>query len=196
MLDMIFLDSATDWYSRGEVDLALDWNDMGGLTTFQWHWHAPKGGASFYADNTTFDLANAVTTEDISQKPLSEIEAMYENGTISEECYLLVKDIDLISGYLEELQEADVTVLWRPLHEASGGWFWWGAAGKDAYLWLYRLMFERQTYYHQLNNLIWVWNGQNADWYPGDDYCDIAGTDIYADQHNYSAQTAQFKKNS
>jgi beta-mannanase len=23
-------------------------------------------------------------------------------------------------------QDAGVTVLWHPLHEASGGWFWWG----------------------------------------------------------------------
>jgi mannan endo-1,4-beta-mannosidase len=194
MLDFIFCSPASDWHSTGEVDLALDWNKKGGLTTFQWHWHAPKGGASFYTEKTSFDLSKAVTTQNISRKPLSEIKAMYEAGTITEETYLMVRDIDAISGYLAQLEDAGVTVLWRPLHEASGGWFWWGAAGEDSYLWLYRLMFDRQTYYHELNNLIWVWNGQDADWYPGDEFCDIIGTDIYADKHNYSAQTAQFKK--
>lgn len=194
MLDFIFCSPASDWHSTGEVDLALDWEAKGGLTTFQWHWHAPKGGASFYTEKTTFDLAKAVTTEDISRKPLSEVKAMYEAGKISEECYLMVRDIDAISGYIDQLQDAGITILWRPLHEASGGWFWWGAAGSDAYLWLYKLMFDRQTYYHQLNNLIWVWNGQGQDWYPGDEYCDIVSTDIYADKHNYNAQTAQFMK--
>ncbi len=194
MLDFIFCSPASDWHSTEEVNLALDWNEKGGLTTFQWHWHAPKDGASFYSSKTTFDLSKAVTTEDISRKSLDDIKSMYDAGTISEECYLMVRDIDVISGYLEQLQEAGVTVLWRPLHEASGGWFWWGAAGEDAYLWLYKLMFDRQTYYHNLNNLIWVWNGQDAGWYPGDAYCDIASTDIYADKLNYNAQTAQFKK--
>jgi mannan endo-1,4-beta-mannosidase len=55
-------------------------------------------------------------------------------------------------------------------------------------------MFERQTNYHKLNNLIWVWNGQDQDWYPGDEYCDIAGTDIYAEKRSYSALPDQFMK--
>jgi Cellulose binding domain./Carbohydrate binding module (family 6)./Glycosyl hydrolase family 26. len=194
LLDFIFLSPASDWYSREEVNLALEWSQMGGLVSIQWHWHAPKGGASFYTERTSFDLSKAVTSLDISRKPLDEIKAMYEAGTISEECYLLVRDIDVISGYLKELEAAGVTVLWRPLHEASGGWFWWGAKGKEPYLWLYRLMFDRQTYYHQLNNLIWVWNGQSADWYVGDEYCDIAGLDIYAEKHSYSVLPDEFMK--
>lgn len=194
MLDFIFCDPASDYQSSEEVNIAKEWDKMGGLTTFQWHWHAPKGGASFYTKDTTFDLSKAVTDLDISQKSLEEIKALYQAGTISEECYLIVRDIDVISGYLDQLQKEDVTVLWRPLHEASGGWFWWGAAGADAYQWLYKLMFERQTYYHKLNNLIWVWNGQDQDWYPGDEYCDIVGTDIYAEKHSYSALSDQFMK--
>lgn len=194
MLDMIFLSPNSDWYSRGEIDLAHEWDAMGGLVTFQWHWHAPKGGGSFYTEKTSFDLSKAVTSIDLSMKSLSEVKAMYESGTISEEAYLMVRDIDAISGYLDELQNADITVLWRPLHEASGGWFWWGAAGSDAYLWLYKLMYDRQANYHGLNNLIWVWNGQGQDWYVGDEYCDIAGTDIYADPHSYNVLPDEFMK--
>ncbi|BCN30045.1 glycosyl hydrolase [Anaeromicropila herbilytica] len=194
MLDMIFCDPASDWHNTEEINQALNWDKKGGLVTFQWHWHAPKGGNQFYANKTSFDLSKAVTTEDISMLPLSEIKSMYEAGKISEECYLLVRDIDAISGYLDQLQQANVTVLWRPLHEASGGWFWWGAKGKDPYLWLYKLMFNRQTNYHKLNNLIWVWNGQDASWYPGDNYCDISGTDIYAEKHTYNSQSDQLMK--
>ncbi|WP_124066451.1 glycosyl hydrolase [Clostridium sp. E02] len=194
MLDFIFCDTASDYQSSEEVNLALNWDKTGGLTTFQWHWHAPKGGASFYSKDTTFDLSKAVTDVDISQRSLEDIKVLYQENKISEECYLIVRDIDVISEYLDKLQQANVTVLWRPLHEASGGWFWWGAKGAPAYQWLYKLMFVRQTYYHKLNNLIWVWNGQNKDWYPGDEHCDIAGTDIYAEKHSYRAHTDQFMK--
>lgn len=38
----------------------------------------------------------------------------------------LVADIDNISKLMQRMEDENVTVLWRPLHEASGGWFWWG----------------------------------------------------------------------
>ena len=77
-------------------------------------------------------------------------------------------------------------MLWRPLHEASNGDFWWGN-DKEAYKWLWKLMYERQTKYHKLNNLIWVWSAQNADWYVGDEYCDVLSCDVY-DDGNKDAQ--------
>lgn len=69
--------------------------------------------------------------------------------------------------------------MWRPLHEASGRWFWWGASGKDAYIALYRYMYDYFTQEKGLDNLIWVWNGQSAQWYPGDIYCDVISWDEY-----------------
>jgi mannan endo-1,4-beta-mannosidase len=114
--------------------------------------------------------------------------------------------IDLIAGELKRLQDAGVTVLWRPLHEASGnhgdGWFWWGRKRSDgesnarAYIQLYRHMVDRLVRVHGLHNLIWVWNGQDADWYPGDDVVDIAGWDVYDenDHKTYGAQAATYRK--
>jgi len=81
--------------------------------------------------------------------------------------------------------------LWRPLHEASGGWFWWGT-DRESYLKLWVIMFERMTNHHNLTNLIWVWNGQHIDWYPGDEYVDIIGEDVYANERDYSSQSARF----
>lgn len=42
-------------------------------------------------------------------------------------------------------------------------------------------MFDRMTHHHGLNNLIWVWTSQMTDhnWYPGDEYVDMVGRDIY-----------------
>lgn len=142
--------------------------------------------------HVTDEVDKAVTDIDLSMLPLEEVRALYEAGDIQEEAYLIVRDIDAISKHLATLRDAGLTVLWRPLHEASGGWFWWGSKGPDAYRWLYRLMFDRQTSFHHLTNLLWVWNGQLEDWYVGDDYCDIVGIDIYAAPHSYTSQADAF----
>lgn len=168
-----------------DYDLAIEWSKAGGLVVYDWHWHSPCKGNDFYTEKTNFRLSNAVTDKDLAHMSLNDIKKLYESGEISEEAYKLVSDIDVISGYMQKMEDKNVTVLWRPLHEASGGWFWWGASGADAYKWLWRLMYERMTDYHELDNLIWVWNAQDKNWYPGDEYCDIAATDIYGDAHDY-----------
>jgi len=104
---------------------------------------------------------------------------------------LLLDDIDAISFQLKRLQDAGVPILWRPLHEASGGWFWWGTC-RESNIKLWKLMYDRMTNHHGLNNLIWVWNGQHADWYPGDDYVDIIGEDIYPGERVRTSQADRF----
>lgn len=39
-----------------------------------------------------------------------------------------------------------------------------------------------------------MWNGQSANRYPGDEYCDIIGEDIYVEQHSYTAHAAKFSE--
>lgn len=162
------------------TDYALEYWENGGIVTFCWHWTTPEkyitGNwySTFYKEHTNIDLAKIM------------------NGQDQEGYDLLVRDIDAIAEQLLILQEADVPVLWRPLHEASGGWFWWGNAGADAYKQLYILMYDRLVNYHGLNNLIWIWNGQDKDWYPGDEYVDIIGEDIYPGEHVYTPQTSKY----
>ena len=45
-------------------------------------------------------------------------------------------------------------------------------------LWYY--LYDELTNKYGCTNLIWVWNGQNPEWYPGDEYVDVIGEDIYA----------------
>ena len=138
------------------------------------HWRAPSGNTgtgdgSFYTKNTTFDLAAALADKN------------------SAEYAELLVDIDTVSAELMKLQTAGIPVLWRPLHEAQGGWFWWGAQGSDALKELWVLMYDRMTETHGLNNLIWVFTHTqdlDADWYPGDEYVDIVGFDGYAEPKN------------
>jgi len=100
--------------------------------------------------------------------------------------------VDQIAFYLKQLRDANVPVLWRPYHEMNGVWFWWGdKKGETGFAKLWRLMFDRLANFHQLNNLIWVWNA-NAPrdipkdeaypyhhYYPGHDYVDVLAADVY-----------------
>lgn len=171
-----------------QTEYTVDWWEQeSGLVSQMWHWNAPKNllntndapwWSGFYTYATTFDPTIAM------------------NNTASEEYQLIIRDIDVIAEELKVMKDANVPVLWRPLHEAEGGWFWWGAKGPAACVWLWKLMYDRLTNYHELNNLIWVWTGTNSesalDWYPGDEYVDIVGADIYLNDKNYSSNFSQF----
>jgi mannan endo-1,4-beta-mannosidase len=96
--------------------------------------------------------------------------------------------VDVIAGYLKELQAAHIPVLWRPYHEMNGDWFWWGGRrGTHGTIALYRQLFDRFQNYHKLNNLLWVWSvdrptspqRQFADYFPGTNYFDVAALDVY-----------------
>ncbi|GAB6089830.1 glycosyl hydrolase [Spirochaeta dissipatitropha] len=162
-----------------QVEEAKQWWADNGIVSFMWHWRDPgRATYEFYSDRTDFSLPY-------------DIEAA-EWLTESSDYSHMIEDIDLISGELLRLQDAGVPVLWRPLHEASGRWFWWGRSGPDAHIAHWKLMYRRMTEHHGLNNLIWVWNGQHPDWYPGDDYVDIIGEDVYPGRNEYGSQSARF----
>ena len=165
------------------VEKAIEFDKKGGIVTFCWHWNAPEK----YITGIWWSAFYTNAAADIN---LADI----MNGKDPEGYDLLIEDIDAIAAQLKRLQDAGVPVLWRPLHEASGGWFWWGAAGPEACKELWILLYDRLTNHHKLNNLIWLWNGQAADWYPGDKYVDIIGEDIYAGERVYSPQTDKFLK--
>ncbi len=174
--------------SSSAVEKAIEFANKGGIVTFCWHWNAPTeylnstanssdgwwGG--FYTQSSKFDIAKVMNGQDAKGKKL------------------LDRDIKEIAKQLKRLEKAGVPVIWRPLHEASGGWFWWGAKGSDAYKKLWKYLYKELTNTYGCNNLIWVYNGQSADWYPGDAYVDIVGEDIYPGNHVYDPQVSRFKQ--
>jgi mannan endo-1,4-beta-mannosidase len=70
-------------------------------------------------------------------------------------------------------------VLWRPLPEGCGDWYWWGAKGNAPYKWLWQLIYDRFTKYFELDNLIWIWNGQSDTTLVDRRTFDIAAVDLY-----------------
>ncbi len=102
--------------------------------------------------------------------------------------------LDHVAVALAQLRDAGVVVLWRPLHEMNGDFFWW-SAGKDSgwaqpqeFRALWRDMFDYFTREKRLNNLLWVYSPtvQSNEgvksvlhFYPGDDVVDVVGLDYY-----------------
>lgn len=120
----------------------------------------PDKDYAFYKADTEFDATNAT------------VEGTWENKVFTE-------DLKNAAAYLKLLRDADIPVLWRPFHEAAGGWFWWGKdAASFKSLWIAMFNYFKTE---GLDNLIWVWTteGNDADWYPGDQYVDIVGRDVY-----------------
>lgn len=135
-----------------------------------WHWNAPTNllntssepwWSGFYTAATTFDVQAALA------------------NTNSVEYSLLLRDMDAIAVQLQKISSNNIPVLWRPLHEASGGWFWWGAKGPGPFKQLWRLLYDRLVNVHHLHNLIWVLANEDPNWYPGNDVVDIVGLDAY-----------------
>lgn len=179
-------------FSR-EIEAAENWAENNGVVGFIWHWKAPLYEAEVYAEKTRFDLSKAYTTKKIALLPIEDIEKLYSEKKISQECLAIIKDIDNISNELKKLQEKDIPVLWRPLHEASGNWFWWGDAGEKNYKWLWELLYNRQVNYHKLNNLIWVWSAQGSQYYIDESMFDIAAIDVYEDGDKDTSYIEQFQ---
>ncbi|WP_159519196.1 glycosyl hydrolase [Sunxiuqinia indica] len=166
--------SPANWVDYSNTTIQQDWWNNNGLISAGWHWIVPTAeGATDYTykpEETTFKASNAT------------IDGTWEND-------LVKADLKKTADYLKLLQAKNIPVIWRPLHEAAGNiyefsggsaWFWWGADGAEAYkdLWIYMFdYFKTQG----LNNLIWVWTTQTKDreFYPGDNYVDIVGRDIY-----------------
>lgn len=166
-----------DWVDYANTQAVESWWRNRGLVAICWHWNVPvaQGSAqrAFYAPghgtpSTAFDAAKAVQS------------GTYEHGVVT-------ADLNAVADYLLLLKQKNIPVLWRPLHEAAGGWFWWGAKGAEPLKALWRMMFE--TFEAKgLNNLIWVWTAELNDetWYPGDACVDVVGRDVY----NKAAATA------
>lgn len=170
-----------DKNDENEINTALNWWLEGGLVSYSWYWQSPQEeNSSCFAELTDFDITKAVNSKDNDVAVLSpaSLEAYLQTGRISRECMALINDIDAVAQKLKTLEASGVPVLFRPLPEAGNGWYWWGT-DKDSYLWLYDFIFRRLTEYHDLSNLIWIWDGESYDYYPGDDRVDIVGMDIY-----------------
>lgn len=174
-----------DSVRRAMVKEAIKQHRNGSIITLMWHSCFPADG-------------EPCTNETIWHRDVSDQwDDLLTPGTELNQKWL--DQIDNIAGYLKILQEENIPVLWRPYHEMNGIWFWWcNKPGEDGYQKMWKMMYDRFTNHHQLNNLIWVWNANAprdtpgdeaytyADFYPGNDYVDILAADVYHNDYRQS----------
>ncbi|CBF82918.1 hypothetical protein AN3336.2 [Aspergillus nidulans FGSC A4] len=148
------------------VEDSINFDRQGGINALVWHWYAP----------TCLLDKNALSHSG--------------NGT---DYGLLIRDIDAIAAQLKRLADANVPVLFRPLHEPEGGWFWWGAHGPAPFKQLWDLIYDRITRVHDIHNLVWVCNTADPSWYPGNNKCDIATIDHYGEAGDHDVVKGKFQ---
>lgn len=168
-LHLAFSSSETGaWINYGDITPVQNWWNGGGLVLAMWHWNVPK---------TWADKDNANNYTSTLEETQFDIDNAFTEGR--DEYNLVEEDLTKIAGYLKELKNANIPVIWRPLHEAAQGHFWWGK-NAESFKRLWIRMFDKFKE-EGLDNLIWVWTSEtnDLDWYPGDEYVDIVGRDVY-----------------
>jgi len=143
----------------------------GGVITISWHLHNPLNGATAW--DTTHGSVRAI---------------LRDARTLT----VFVNYLDKVADYLQTLTDKNgiaVPILFRPFHELTGNWFWWGRQGgsPEELQELFRFTVDYLRHERQLHNLIIVYNTSDnfqdstefLRGYPGNDYCDILSFDTY-----------------
>ncbi len=146
----------------------------GGVNTISWHAYNPVTGKDAWAD--TKEKNNTVS--------------MILPGGKHHAQFLV--QLDRVAGFLSSLKTENgevVPVVFRPWHEHSGNWFWWGKmhCTTDEYIALYRFTVEYLRTKHHLHNLLFAFSpdvgftnaAEYLERYPGDDVVDVIGLDDY-----------------
>ena len=157
----------------------------GGIVTISWHPRNPlttiEGGGlagQKFPEGTAWDISDTTVVKNI-----------LEGGSKYE---LFQTWMQRVSEFLTSLKTDDgrkVPILFRPWHENTGSWFWWGEklCTADEYKALWNMLQDKLTA-DGLNNLLWAYspcmaadltNEKYLERYPGDDRIGLVGIDGY-----------------
>ena len=102
------------------------------------------------------------------------------------------------ADFVESL--GDVAVIFRPWHENTGSWFWWGAklCTTQEFIELFRMTWVYFVKDRGLTNLVWCYSPDGwasdiegyMERYPGDEFVDLLGLDTYAYTEYESKESA------
>ena len=166
----------------------IQWaNTNGGINEISWHCNNPLTGKNAW---------------DVSSKLV--VKSILPGGEKNE---VFVKMLDRVADFLLSLKDekgALIPVIFRPWHEHTGSWFWWGQnlCSKEEYiaLWKYTVTHLQAKGVH---NVLYAYSSgtglKNAaeylERYPGDEIVDLIGFDEYqngiAGKDRYQQSIAQ-----
>ena len=171
-----FHESDLMWYEENPRFREWDMNAMkeaykrGAVLGYCWHLRGPESG-QFYAAKNGMQGADRTLAEEIVANP--------DRGSNQKLDWYLTR-IDSIA--IPVFRELNCPLVFRPFHEMTGEWFWWGRQiGSDCYRKLFRLTVEYLRS-KGVDNLLYCWAPDkfvDFDFYPGDEYVDVLGLDIY-----------------
>ena len=161
-----------------------------GIATASWHLNIPKDFQNYnIGDRITADLCTFGTDSNF----------ILENCIIEgkKEKQFWDKEIKNLADQLIRLQNENIPLIFRPLHEAEGNggvngegaWFWWGKSGAETYVKVWKYLYNKLTKEYEIHNLIWeqnlyIYSSDSTKWYSGEEYVDIIGYDKYNVEHN------------
>ncbi|HKJ78490.1 MAG TPA: sulfatase-like hydrolase/transferase, partial [Prolixibacteraceae bacterium] len=142
----------------------------GGIITYSWHAKNPVTGGNY---------------NDTSGSPVT---AILSGGETRKEWFT---ELDKIADYINNLEvdSVKVPVIFRPFHENTGSWFWWGSGNctNQEYIDLWRLTIDYLRVEKGVHNMLVAYSPSKPSineeltysMYPGDEYVDIIGFDAY-----------------
>lgn len=180
--------SPANWIDYTDTSIVTNWTKDGGIAACMYHFNVPSSETTVPVDE--HDQKNLEQMTCTPEKTTFKARNCFVEGTWEKAYY--DRQINKLIDQIKLLQDAHVALLWRPYHEAKGNtglyngqgkaWFWWGTDGPDVFKKLWLDMYERFQK-AGVHNLIWVFTDStdnlSLDWYPGDEYVDIVGADIY-----------------
>lgn len=146
----------------------------GGIVTFSWHLRNPLTGGDAWD----------VTSDKV-------VSSILKGG----ECHgkfmgWLKNTADFLESCKDE-QGNLIPIIFRPWHENTGSWFWWGAglSSREDYKTLWQLTYDYLAKERGLD-MAWAYSPSTTllkeeafERYPGDEIIDIIGIDRYAQAH-------------
>ena len=149
----------------------------GGIITFSWHAKNFATGKNFY-DTTGVVMSRIL--------PGGDLNLEYK------------RNLDSIANFANQLKHEGrlIPIIFRPFHENTGSWFWWGAehCTPEVYkkVWQYSVKYLRDE--KGVHNFLYAYSPSKPAQlkketyetrYPGDKFVDIIGFDYYGPD-NYS----------
>lgn len=169
-LDTVKFDNMRNWIKEGY--------QRGGVITISWHMDNPVSDGSAW--DTTEAVSHILPGGSHHQKYLVKLDRFAA----------FIKTLSVRSGFLGFGKEP-IPLIFRPFHEMTGGWFWWGEGHRtdQEFRELWQFTFTYLKDQQKLHNLLYAYSpgspaGQKDKsefWepYPGDKYVDIIGVDDY-----------------
>lgn len=142
-----------------------------GINTVSWHLHNPETGEDSWAEASDTAVASILP-----------------GGARHAEFLLWLDRVGAFFNSLKDEQGKTVPILFRPFHEHTGSWFWWGKehCSPKQYVEMWRFTVAYLREHCQVHNLLYAYSpdvvadmNEYLERYPGDEWVDLLGLDAY-----------------